>query len=365
MEYEKRRAKLASKLLKEEIDSILITSLPNLKYFFNYGGASFERFCAGLISVKERSTAIVLPKLDEGKAASTSVDGVFTWTDSEGYELALEEALKSIGGKSKVFGCEDWITLYQMEEVRQVRAKAKFQSISQEISGLRLTKSEEEVNALKNSAAKLAKGYETIPRIFKVGMSETEAAFEIRRTLAKCGVTEVDFCGVQSGPNSAIPHSLTSARKFSAGDMIVVDITSADESGYFADFTRTFCVGKSTEEQRKVYEAVKEAQSIGVKASRPGVPAKSIDKEVRTAIQSAGYGEFFIHRTGHGLGLEVHEAPWINDSNSMKLKPGMIFTVEPGVYLPSKFGVRIEDNVVVTESGCENLTRLTHELVEV
>jgi Xaa-Pro dipeptidase len=367
LNHENRRRKLIEKLAKQDtkIDCALVTSLANLKYFFNYGGASFERFCAGIISVKEGRSALVVPKLDEGKTKSSSVDAVFPWTDSQGYEDALQDSLKKVGGKTKVFGCEDWITLRQMEQVKTVRTQAKFHSVSKIMSDMRVTKDEEEVAALRDSASKLAKGYEKIPNIFREGISEVDAAYEIKKTLSEFDVPDVDFCGIQSGANSAIPHSLTSQKKFSRGDMIVVDISCTNEAGYYADFTRTFCVGKASEEQRRVYDVVKEAQSTGVKAAKPGISAKTIDGDVRSVIQKSGYGDYFIHRTGHGIGLEVHEAPWIKDANSSKLKPGMAFTVEPGIYLPEKFGIRIEDDVVLNETGCENLTPLSHDLIEV
>ena len=368
LNIEKRKDKLVQKLKKNErkIDCVLITSLPNLMYYFNYGGASFERFCGGIVSLGEGRSALVIPKLDEGKAALASVDSVFPWTDSEGYGKALAEALKSIGvPKSRVFGCEEWITLHQMELVKKVRATSKFENITETISDQRLVKSEEEIVALRGSTSKLGKGYEKIPEILKEGKSEIEVAFDIRKALGDLGVADVDFCGVQSGPNSSVPHSLTTSKKLSSGDMVVIDISCRDDSGYFADFTRTFSIGKASEEKRAAYEVVKEAQSTGVKTSRPNTPAKKIDFEVRSVIEKAGYGQYFIHRTGHGLGLEVHEAPWITDSNSSKLRAGMVYTVEPGVYLPGEFGIRIEDDVVLTASGNENLTNVTHDLIEV
>ena len=242
---------------------------------------------------------------------------------------------------------------------------AKFASITQTISDQRLIKSEEEVEAIRLSAVKLGKAYDKIPEILKAGKSEIEVAFDIKKELGELGVSDVDFCGVQSGPNSSVPHSLTSERKLSDGDMVVIDTSCVDESGYFADFTRTFSIGATTDEKKAVYDVVKEAQSTGVKASGPNIPPKKIDSEVRSIIKKAGYGEYFIHRTGHGLGLEVHEAPWIADSNSTKLKPGMVFTVEPGIYIPGKFGVRIEDNVVLNSTGCEDLTNVTHDLIEI
>lgn len=367
LDYEKRKENLIRKLRKQtaKVDCVLITSLPNLTYFFNYAGASFERFCGGFLSLNDGKSSLVIPKLDEGKSNSSSVDEVFTWTDSEGYKGALERALKSIGGKSSTFGCEDLVTLNQMEEMKAVRAQAKFRSVTQPISEMRLIKSDEEIAALRGSAQKLGKGYEKIPSILKAGMTEIDVAYEIKRSLSDEGLPSVDFCGVQSGADSAVPHSLTSKKKLSPGDMVVIDIAATDELLYYADFTRTFCVGRASEEQRKVYEIVKEAQSIGVGASIPGRAPKLIDKQVREIIQKSGYGKYFVHRTGHGLGLEVHEPPWINSGNSSKVKPGMVFTVEPGIYLPGKFGVRIEDNVVITSEGNENLTRVTHDLIEV
>ncbi|HYB04301.1 MAG TPA: M24 family metallopeptidase, partial [Nitrososphaerales archaeon] len=138
-----------------------------------------------------------------------------------------------------------------------------------------------------------------------------------------------------------------------------------NDAGYFADFTRTFSMGTPTEEQLTVYETVKAAQSAGTTIAKSNIPAKAIDKEVREIIEKAGYGEYFVHRTGHGLGIEVHEAPWINNLNSAKVRPGMVFTIEPGIYLPGNFGVRIEDDIVLTSSGNENFTPVTHDLVQI
>jgi len=367
MNYEKRKKKLVTNLTRKESqpDCILITSLPNLKYYFNYGGVSYERFCGGLISLESGKSALVVPKLDEGKTASSSVDGVFAWTDSEGYQPSLGAALKSIVGKSRTFGCEDWVTLYLMEAIKKVRAAAKFESISPAISAQRLIKEEEEIEALRSSSSKLGKGYEKIPEILKAGQSEIEVGYGIKKSLADLGAADVDFCAVQSGPNSAVPHSQTTQRKLSSGDMIVIDISCVDDSGYFADFTRTFSIGSPTEEQRKVYEVVKAAQSAGTSMAKPGIPGRAIDRNVRGIIEKASYGKYFVHRTGHGLGIEVHEAPWINEANASKLRSGMVFTVEPGIYLPGKFGVRIEDNIVLNPTGNENLTHVSHDLVQI
>jgi len=367
LNFRNRTIKLTENLSKADskIDCVLLTSLPNLKYYLNYPGISFERFCCGLISIETQKTALVMPKLDEGKSAQSSAENIFPWTDSQGYEGAFGDALKSIGTKSTNFGCEDWITLYLMESVRKVKHRARFQSISTTISDQRLIKSSEEIDSIRGSTSKLGKGYKLIPEILNERRTEIETSFEIKRALTNLGETEIDFCGVQSGPNSAIPHSLTSNRLLRSGDMVVVDISCTDESGYYADFTRTYSIGRASELQKKVYDVVKEAQSMGVMTSRPNILAKAVDGVTRTVIEKAGYGEYFVHRTGHGLGLEVHEAPWISASNSTRLRSGMIFTIEPGIYLPGKFGVRIEDNLVLSRSGNENLTHVSHDLTEI
>jgi Xaa-Pro aminopeptidase len=367
LNFKKRTSRLAEILSKKDskIDFVLLTTSPNLKYYFNYPGFSFERFCCGLVSVATRKTALVLPKLDESKAASSSAENVFAWTDSQGYEDALNQALNSIEAKSNNIGCEGWITLYLMELVKKVKPRARFESIAEEIYNHRLIKDEEEIEAIRKSTSKLRKGYEILPEILKAGKTENDVAFEIRKTLTALGTSEVDFCGVQSGPNSAAPHSMTSQRTLSSGDMVVVDISCTDESGYYADFTRTYSIGKASNLQKNVYNVVKTAQSVGVQTARPNITAKVVDEKVRKVISKEGYAEYFVHRTGHGLGLEVHEGPWINDSNTSHLRSGMVFTIEPGIYLPDKFGIRIEDDIVLTPSGNENLTRVNHELEEI
>ena len=169
---------------------------------------------------------------------------------------------------------------------------------------------------------------------------------------------------VQSGPNSAIPHSTISPRVLQKGDMIVVDSSCPNIEGYYADFTRTFVLGKPNEKQKEVYEVVKRAEAAGVEESESRKSAQEVDRKTRSIIAKAGYGKYFVHRTGHGLGLEVHEAPYIREGNLENMENGIVFTVEPGIYLPGKFGVRIEDNVVIENGKAKNLTTLSHELIE-
>ena len=167
---------------------------------------------------------------------------------------------------------------------------------------------------------------------------------------------------VSSGPNSANPHAAPSERKLTVGDLLVIDY-GANVNGYFSDITRTFAIGEVDPEYRKIAEIVLAANQAGHAAAGPGVPASKVDQAAREVIEAAGYGEFFFHRTGHGLGLEGHEEPYIRSDSDLPLAVGNTFTIEPGIYLPDRNGVRIEDDVYITETGCQSFTNLPRELI--
>jgi Xaa-Pro dipeptidase len=203
----------------------------------------------------------------------------------------------------------------------------------------------------------------TLP-LFKTGMTEIELASELTIQLLRAGSqSELPFGPiVSSGPNSADPHATPSSRKINAGELLLIDYGAAYQS-YASDITRTFAVGEVDSTLKKIAEIVKQANLAGQAASKAGVRAGSVDSAARTVIESAGYGEQFFHRTGHGLGLETHEGPYIFAENDLVLQPGMVHTVEPGIYLAGKGGVRIEDDVVVTQEGSTSLTSLPRELL--
>ena len=301
-----------------------------------------------------------------GKAERSSVDNVYPWTDNEGYRNALMKAVNSVkGNHSHKLACEEALRLGQVEQFKEALHVQDFVSITSDIASLRLIKSEEEINSIKDCATKLAKAYRAIPEIVKEGMSESEVAFEIMKILSEQHLENSDPPLVQSGTNSAIPHSTPSAKRIRGGEMLVVDASCPNEEGYFADFTRTYSIGRASQKQREVYDVVGKAQGRGIKTAQKGAPAQEVDRETRSVIEKAGYGKYFFHRTGHGLGLEVHEEPYVRNGNESKLESGMVFTVEPGIYLSGKFGVRIEDNVIIGESKSENITPLDHELIEI
>jgi Xaa-Pro aminopeptidase len=194
--------------------------------------------------------------------------------------------------------------------------------------------------------------------------TESEIGLEIVKIMLEEGLEANEMPLVQSGPNSAIPHSTVGSRVLRIGDIVVVDASAPNKAGYYADFTRTYCLGRPNAKQKEVFATVKEAEAEGVKTATSGIGAQEIDLRARGVIERAGYGKYFVHRTGHGLGLEVHEPPYIREGNADALRVGMVFTVEPGIYLPGKFGVRIEDNIVLENNKATNLTPMSHDLIE-
>lgn len=195
------------------------------------------------------------------------------------------------------------------------------------------------------------------------GRTEHEVAIAIERGILAAGHQRVDFVIVASGPNGASPHHAPSRRIISPGDTVVVDIGGTMPSGYCSDSTRTYAVGQPSSAARQQYEVLREAQQRAVEAVRPGVTAESVDAAAREVISDAGLGDLFVHRTGHGIGVETHEHPYIVAGNTRTLEPGMVFSIEPGIYDPGRQGARIEDIVVVTASGSRRLNNRPHELV--
>jgi len=197
----------------------------------------------------------------------------------------------------------------------------------------------------------------------KIGMTEKELASELTVQLLRNGAeSKLPFAPIVcAGPNSANPHAVPSERRLQAGDLLIID-WGATFDNYLSDLTRTFAIGEASPEYARIAQVVAEANQAGRDAATPGVPASLVDSAARQVIEKAGYGSYFIHRTGHGLGMEEHEEPYIRSDNTQLLLPGMTFTVEPGIYLPERGGVRIEDNVVITESGSESLSNFPREL---
>ena len=238
-----------------------------------------------------------------------------------------------------------------------------FISAEEELAAVRMCKEESELAAMRKAVDIAQKALQaTLPAV-KPGVSELEIAAELTLHLLRNGSdTEFPFSPIVSGgPNSANPHATPSSRKLQNGDLLVID-WGASVNGYASDLTRTFAIGDVEPECEKIAAIVLDANTAARQKAGPGITASEVDQATRDVIEKAGYGKFFTHRTGHGLGLEGHEPPYIRAGNPLVLAPGMTFTIEPGIYLPQRNGVRIEDNVVITSSGVECLSDLPREL---
>ncbi len=348
------------KIGREGLTGFLIAPGPNLRYLTSLNLKAFERL-AILARNSEGRLGIVAPKLDEGKIrALPEPPEPYLYTDTDGPNAAVRSCLESLGLRNCMVGVESGLPWSTVELLRD-QAGLGFADITGILAGLRCIKDPGEIDSLRKASTVLQDALRAVIYDIEPGMSESEVAARIEYEARKLGAEGVPFGAVQSGMNSAIPHFEYSGKKIEDGDIVVVDVGCVVE-GYHADITRTIIVGKPSEKQRRIYEIVKEAQTAAINKCAPGIVVEDVDRAARSIIAREGFGEFFVHRTGHGLGLEVHEEPYIKEGNKEKLLPGMALTVEPGIYLPGEFGVRIEDNIIVTQDGIENLTTLSKEL---
>jgi Xaa-Pro aminopeptidase len=229
---------------------------------------------------------------------------------------------------------------------------------------LRMRKSPTEVDALRRAGQAIDRVHQQVPPLLRAGRTEAEVGRDIADLIVSEGHSVVNFVIVASGPNGASPHHETAERVLESGDGLVVDIGGTLDA-YCSDSTRNYVIGQPPDGYAEAHTALEAAQKAACDAVRPGATAEAVDAAARDVLTEAGYGEYFVHRTGHGIGLEEHEDPYIVSGNSTRLEPGMTFSIEPGVYLPGRFGMRIEDIVVVTEDGCERLNTIDRAAVEV
>jgi Xaa-Pro dipeptidase len=351
-----RLARLAEQAGVSGADVILITPGPDLEYFIGHSVGSHERLTC-LVVPAGGEPALLVPTLERpGWTGTPAVDrglAISTWTDGEDPYRALADLLPA--------GCRVLAVDYHMPAVHALNAQAivpgsELTLAGEAIAELRMRKAPEEVEQLAAAGAAIDRVQGRIREWLTAGRTENEVAADIAKAIVDEGHARPDFVIVGSGPNGASPHHEASDRVIEPGDVVVIDIGGPMPSGYFSDCTRTYVVapdgGRTIAPKiEEVYGVVRRAQQAGVAAVRPGATAESIDQAARTVVEQAGYGEYFITRTGHGIGLEVHEHPYMVAGNTTALEPGMAFSVEPGIYLPGEFGVRIEDIVVVGASG--------------
>jgi Xaa-Pro dipeptidase len=360
-----RLDKLTASLRASGLDAVVLNPGPTLKYLTGLNFHLMERPVV-LFVVPNHEPVIVLPELELPKVKLLPYKAqAFAYGENPSeWDNAFRSAAQALGLDGKQIGVEPrQMRLLEFRHVKAGAPEADYPDATDVLAGLRLRKDKAEVDAMRR-AVKIAQDAleATIPMI-KIGMTERELASELVMQLLRHGSeSEMPFAPIVSGgPNSANPHASPTERKLQAGDLLVVDWGAAHD-GYISDLTRTFAVGGVDAEFTKIHKIVQEANAAGRSAAKPGVPCASVDKAARDVIEKAGYGKYFTHRTGHGIGMEGHEDPYMRGDNMQLLEPGMAFTVEPGIYLTGRNGVRIEDNMVITETGADCLSDMPREL---
>ncbi|MBN2379456.1 aminopeptidase P family protein [candidate division WOR-3 bacterium] len=350
MEHRIRRLKNIIK--KEGLDGFLITNLLNVRYFTGFTGSS------AICLVGKRTHFLTDFRYKEQSKKEVFPQAVIHIA-TEGFieELAAIEELPSLTS----LGFEaHHITVSSLDAIKKkLRKVGNFKWIPTKgiVEEMRTIKDEQEIELISNAARITDKTFAEIKPLIKPGVSERDLAAEIAyRFLKYTGLPPAFSTIVASGPNSAMPHAKPTTRKLKIGDFVTFDMGSMWK-GYASDFTRTIVIGKATPKHNEIYSIVEKAQSLALVGIRAGITSKAADALARDHITRMGYGEFFGHSLGHGVGLNVHEEPRLAALGNNKLKPGAVVTVEPGIYLPNWGGVRIEDLVVVTKDGVRILSR--------
>ncbi|HSJ51294.1 MAG TPA: Xaa-Pro peptidase family protein [Actinomycetota bacterium] len=343
------------------LSGLLVTPGPDLRYLTGYEPPPLERLTL-LIVARGRAPRLLVPALEEPRAAQEpGMSGVevVAWRDGEDpYRVAAA----SLGGGPYAITDQTWAA--HLLELERAVPGCRFVASGHALPLLRAVKDDAEIEALRAAARAADEAFAEVVSLPFAGRRELDVAADLERLLRERGHDRVGFTIVGSGPNGASPHHESGERVIAPTDAVVMDF-GGRASGYHSDITRTVFVGEPDEEQRRVYDVVRAAQQAAFEAVRPGVEAQDVDRAARAVIEQAGFGDRFLHRTGHGIGLEVHEPPYIVEGNETPLEAGMTFSDEPGIYLAGRFGVRIEDQVVVTVAGAERLNVATREPVVV
>lgn len=360
-----RLDKLTASLRSSGLSAVALNPGPTLTYLTGVAFHLMERPVVFLVAA-DQDPVLILPELELLKVDLFSYKiNAFSYGENPSeWENVFRKATQSLGLDGKRIGVEPrQMRLLEFSHVKAGAPEADYPDASDVLASLRLRKDKAEVDAMRKAVHIAQDALKATIPLIKTGMTEREVASELMMQLFRHGSEpELPFAPiVSSGPNSANPHASPSERKLQTGDLLVLDWGAA-YGGYISDLTRTFAVGEVDAEYSKIHKIVQDANAAGRAAAGPGVPCSNVDKAARDVIESAGYGKYFTHRTGHGIGMEAHEDPYMRSDNMQILEPGMAFTVEPGIYLPNRNGVRIEDNVVITETGADVLSDLPREI---
>ncbi|MDP8960450.1 MAG: Xaa-Pro peptidase family protein [Actinomycetota bacterium] len=355
------RLERAREVLRERgVDALLAGPSADLFWLVGYRALPLERLTL-LVLPAIGPAALVVPELEAPRARASGAGElleIVTWTEHEDPVGRVTQALDASGcPPDGLLAVQDRLWSVFLLRLRAAMPSARWTAGGDISRDLRICKNRHEIELLRAAAAAIDRVHSRVPGFLRPGRTETAVARDIADAILE-EHEQVNFTIVASGPNGASPHHETGQRVLEPGDAIVIDV-GGTRGGYCSDMTRNYVLGSVPEGYRELHEVLEKAQQAGVEAVRPGVPAEEIDACCRGVISDAGYGERFIHRTGHGIGIEEHEEPYLVAGNGELLRPGMAFSLEPGIYLPGRYGARIEDIVVVTERGAERLNHLS------
>ncbi|MFF4895508.1 aminopeptidase P family protein [Streptomyces sp. NPDC001068] len=362
-DYKSRMARAARTAADAGLAGLLIAPGPDMVWLTGYTPTAVTERLTLLVLAPGSDPVLIVPTLeapDAEKADGAAVLSLRDWTDGVDPYAVTAELLAKDGR----FGISDNAWAMHLLGLQKTLPGTSYASLTDALPMLRAVKDAAELELLAAAGAAADETFEEIRKVPFAGRRESDVGHDLADLLRRFGHEQVDFTIVGSGPNGANPHHEVGDRVIQDGDMVVLDFGGLKD-GYGSDTTRTVHVGPPTAEEREVHDIVRAAQEAGFRAVRPGAACQEVDRAARAVITDAGYGEFFIHRTGHGIGVTTHEPPYMIEGEEQPLVPGMCFSVEPGIYLPGRFGVRIEDIVTVTEEGGRRFNNTTREMVMV
>ena len=356
-DYPGRIAAVRRLMSQRSFGALLVSVGADLPYLTGYEAMPLERLTM-LVITGGRDPVLVVPNLEAPRVVRRpEAFEVRAWAETDDPVEIVAELLDGVD--SAVVGDQTWATFVLALQDRL--PGVRFEVVSPLTRELRMRKDDAELDVLRRASQAADRVVGRLRDLRLSGRSEAELSRMVADLTIAEGHQAATFAIVAGGPNGASPHHEASDRIIETGDAVVVDF-GGKLNGYCSDTTRTFHIGEPTAEYRRIFTVLEEAQAAAVAAVRPGVEAQDVDQAAREIIERAGFAEYFIHRTGHGIGLEAHEHPYIIEGNPLELEPGMTFSIEPGIYLPGRFGMRIEDIVAVTESGVERLNRSDRSL---
>ncbi|MFB8265553.1 M24 family metallopeptidase [Streptomyces sp. NPDC055955] len=359
-DYKARMERAARSAADAGLAGVLVAPGPDMVWLTGYSPTADTERLTMLVLTPGRDPVLVVPTLeapDAAKAVGADALTLRDWTDGKD-PYAVTAPLLDVSGR---FGISDNAWAMHLIGLQKTLPDTSFASLTEALPMLRAVKDTAELERLTAAGEAADATYEEIKKVPFAGRRETDVAGDLADLLRQFGHSQVDFTVVGSGPNGANPHHEAGERVIENGDMVVLDFGGL-KHGYGSDTSRTVHVGEPTAEEQRVHDVVREAQAAGCAAVEPGAACQDVDRAARAVITEFGYGQYFIHRTGHGIGVTTHEPPYMIEGEEQTLVPGMCFSVEPGIYLPGRFGVRIEDIVTVTEDGVRRLNSTSRDM---